>query len=79
VEIVLSLIRKRFGRIPPAVGQRIAALKPTQLKRVAMRLLDAQRIEVCSPGSFISQSTPSGAYVDCGRLDTTDPDIEYKN
>jgi hypothetical protein len=45
VEIVLSLIQKRFGRIPPAVGERIAALKPPQLKRVGLRLLDAKRIE----------------------------------
>ena len=45
VEILLSLIQKRFGRIPPAVAQRIAALKPAQLKRVGLRLLDAQRIE----------------------------------
>ena len=45
VEIVLSQIQKRFGRIPPAVAQRIAALKPPQLKRVGLRLLDAQRIE----------------------------------
>jgi hypothetical protein len=45
VEILLSLIQKRFGRIPPAVGERIAALKPAQLKRVGLRLLDAQRIE----------------------------------
>jgi hypothetical protein len=45
LEIVLSLIRKRFGRIPPTVAERIAALKPAQLKRVGLRLLDAQRIE----------------------------------
>ena len=45
VEIVLSMVENRFGRIPPAVGQRIAALKPAQLKRVGLRLLDAQRIE----------------------------------
>jgi predicted transposase YdaD len=45
MELVLSQIQKRFGRIPPAVGQRIAALKPAQLKRVGLRLLDAQRIE----------------------------------
>jgi predicted transposase YdaD len=45
VEILLSLIQKRFGRIPPAVAQRIAALKPAKLKRVGLRLLDAQRIE----------------------------------
>jgi hypothetical protein len=45
MEIVVSLIEKRFGRIPPAVGRRIAALKPAQLKRVGLRLLDARRIE----------------------------------
>jgi Domain of unknown function (DUF4351) len=42
VEILLSQIHKRFGRMPPAVAQRIAALKPAQLKRVGLRLLDAQ-------------------------------------
>jgi len=45
VEMLLSLIRKRFGRIPPSVSQKISALKPAQLKRVGLRLLDAQRIE----------------------------------
>jgi predicted transposase YdaD len=45
VEMLLSMAEKRFGRIPPAVAQRIAALKPAQLKRVGLRLLDAQRIE----------------------------------
>jgi hypothetical protein len=45
MELLLSQIQKRFGRIPPAVAQRIAALKPAQLKRVGLRLLDAQRIE----------------------------------
>ena len=45
LEMLLSMVEKRFGRIPPAVGQRIAALKPAQLKRLGLRLLDAQRIE----------------------------------
>jgi hypothetical protein len=45
VEMLLSQIEKRFGRIPPAVSQRIATLKSAQLKRVGLRLLDAQRIE----------------------------------
>jgi predicted transposase YdaD len=45
VEILHTQIQKRFGRVPPAVAQRLAALKPAQLKRVALRLLDAQRIE----------------------------------
>ncbi len=45
VEMLRSQIEKRFGRITPAVAQRIAALKPAQLKRVGLRLLDAKRIE----------------------------------
>jgi predicted transposase YdaD len=45
MEILHLQIRKRFGPIPSAVGQRMAALKPAQLNRVAERLLDAQRIE----------------------------------
>jgi hypothetical protein len=45
VEMLLSQIEKRFGRIPPAVRERIAALKPLQLKRAGLRMLDAQRIE----------------------------------
>ena len=45
LEMLLSQIEKRFGRIPPAVGQRIAALKSAQLKRAGLRLLNAQRIE----------------------------------
>ena len=45
VEMLTSLIEKRFGRVPPAISQRIAALKPAQLKRAGLRLLDAQRIE----------------------------------
>ena len=45
VEIILSQIQRRFGNVPPAVGQRVAALKPAQLKRVGLRLLDARRIE----------------------------------
>jgi predicted transposase YdaD len=45
VEMLLNMAEKRFGRVPPAVGQRIAALKPAQLKRAGLRLLDARRIE----------------------------------
>jgi predicted transposase YdaD len=45
LEILSSLIEKRFGKIPPAVSQRMAALKPAQLKRIALRLLDAQSME----------------------------------
>jgi hypothetical protein len=45
VQMLTSLIQKRFGRVPPAVSRRLAALTSTQLKRVGLRLLDAQRIE----------------------------------
>jgi hypothetical protein len=45
VEMLLSLIEKRFGRVPLDVSRRISALKPTQLKRAGLRLLDARRIE----------------------------------
>jgi hypothetical protein len=45
MEMLRSLIQKRFGRIPPDAAQRIAALKPAQLKRAGLRILDAQRIE----------------------------------
>jgi hypothetical protein len=44
-EILHRQIRKRFGRVPSTVAERIAALKPGELNRVAVRLLDAQRIE----------------------------------
>jgi predicted transposase YdaD len=45
VEMLTSQIEKRFGRIPPTISRRIAALKPAQLKRAGLRLLDAQSIE----------------------------------
>jgi hypothetical protein len=45
MELLLSMIEKRFGPIPPAISQRVEALKPAQLKRLALRLLDAQHIE----------------------------------
>jgi hypothetical protein len=49
LEMLRSQIEKRFGKIPPAVTQRLAALKPAQLKRAGLRLLDAQRIEDLFP------------------------------
>ena len=45
MEILLGQIEKRFGRVPPRLGKRLAALKPEQIKAVGLRLLDAQRIE----------------------------------
>ena len=45
VEMLLGRAGKRFGRVPADIAQRIAALKPAQLKRMALRLLDANRIE----------------------------------
>jgi hypothetical protein len=43
--LLTRLIEKRFGSIPPAIRKRIAALKPAQLERAGLRLLDAERIE----------------------------------
>jgi hypothetical protein len=49
VEIPSSLIEKRFAKIPPAVSRRTAALKSAPLKRIGLRLLDAQSIEDLFP------------------------------
>ena len=43
--LLTRLIEKRFGSIPPGIRKRIAALKPAQLERAGLRLLDAERIE----------------------------------
>jgi hypothetical protein len=45
MELLLGLIEKKFGVIPPRTHERIASLKPDQLKAAGLRLLDAQRIE----------------------------------
>lgn len=45
MEILLEMIEKRFGNVPPRIRKRLAALKPEQLKAAGLRLLDAQRIE----------------------------------
>lgn len=43
--LLMRQIEKRFGTVPPGIRERIAALKPAQLERAGLRLLDAQRIE----------------------------------
>ena len=43
--LVIRMIEKRFGSVPPDVHKRISALKPAQLERVGLRLLDARRKE----------------------------------
>ena len=49
-QLFTSLIGQGYsGTLLPAAIQRIAALKPAQLNRVAVRLLDAQRIEDLFP------------------------------
>ena len=45
VEMLIDQIEKRFGRSRPLSASRITALKPAQLQRAGLRLLDAQRIE----------------------------------
>jgi hypothetical protein len=45
MELLLGLIEKKFGVIPLRIHERIAALRPDELKAAGLRLLDAQRIE----------------------------------
>ena len=45
MEILLSQVAKRFGRVTPNVRRKLATLKPDQLKSAGLRLLDANRIE----------------------------------
>jgi hypothetical protein len=42
--VLLSMVQKRFGRVPPAVRKRLAALSSEELTATSLRLLDAQRI-----------------------------------
>ena len=44
-EILASMTRKKFGAISPETRKRLDALGPRQIRTVALRLLDAQRIE----------------------------------
>jgi hypothetical protein len=45
MELLLGLIEKRFGAVPPRVRKRLAALKPEQIKAAGLRILDAHSIE----------------------------------
>jgi hypothetical protein len=45
MELLLGLIEKKFGSIPPRIRKRITLLKPDQIEAASFRLLDAQRIE----------------------------------
>jgi hypothetical protein len=45
IELLLGMIEKKFGGIPPRIHKRIASLKPNQIKTAGLRLLEAQRIE----------------------------------
>jgi hypothetical protein len=45
LKLLLSMIQKRFGRVPPAVRKRLAGLDSDQLTAMGLRLLDAQRID----------------------------------
>ena len=44
-QIVLRLIRKRFGAVPVHVRERIEALSGPKLERIALRLLDARNLD----------------------------------
>ena len=45
MELLLGLVGKRFGSVPPRVRKRLAALKPDQLTSASLRLLDARTID----------------------------------
>jgi hypothetical protein len=45
IEILLSQMEKRFGSVSPQVRERLATLKPEELKAASLRLLDAERID----------------------------------
>jgi len=45
IEFFLSLIEKRFGRVPARIRKRLGNLNPEQPKAAGLRLLNAQRIE----------------------------------
>lgn len=44
LKVLVSMIQKRFGRVPPAVRKQLAALNSEELMAISLRLLDAQRI-----------------------------------
>jgi hypothetical protein len=45
LELVTGMIRKRFGRITPAVRKRLDALTPEEVKAVGLRILDARSLD----------------------------------
>jgi flagellar biosynthesis/type III secretory pathway protein FliH len=45
LRILLGQISKRFGRVPVAVRQRLAAMNSKELAAAGLRLLDAKRID----------------------------------
>ena len=47
--LLLKLVERRFGRVPATVRKRLEALKPVQLERAGLRLLDARRVEDLLP------------------------------
>ena len=47
--LLLKLAERRFGQLPSTVRKRLEALKPLQLERAGLRLLDARRVEDLLP------------------------------
>jgi hypothetical protein len=45
MDLLLGLIEKRFGAVPPRIRKRLAALEPGRLKAAGLRILDAGTIE----------------------------------
>ena len=44
-QVILRQIAKRFGPVPTAPRRHIAALSPSELERIALRLLDAASLQ----------------------------------
>ena len=53
--ILLALMEKRFGNVPPRFRKRLAALTPEELSVAGLRILDAERID----DLFVRQQVPT--------------------
>jgi hypothetical protein len=42
-ELILGLMERRFGAVPPEIRERLAGLSPKQLRNAGLRILDAKR------------------------------------
>jgi hypothetical protein len=45
MELLLALIKRRFGRVPARYTKQLTAFTPEELKAIGLRLVDAERLE----------------------------------